>query len=160
MHLQFQKKKKGILATIKERLGIISKPKTTVYTFADINPNTFEWENVSTIIAEFPKKLSEKQEQRLRGIEINDVPVVTQNDGLGKYPVLEKVTFGRNVKSIGKGVLSYVSDIDNMYNRIAYGFDSNDKVYQEDNKDTRRNNIDDNEQLKDGSKRGKIKVLF
>ena len=119
--LVVSKEKKGMIATIKERLGIISRPKTTVYTFADVNPYTFEWENVSTIISEFPKKLSKKQEQRLRGIEINDVPIVTQNDGLGKYPVLEKVTFGRNVKSIGKGVLSYVSDIENIRNIIKPG---------------------------------------
>lgn len=83
--------KKGILEYIKNKIASFrkvkgtvgedkdsNKPKSTIYYFGDVNPYTFEWENVSTIIGEFPPKFSKEQEQRLLGIEINDVPIVTR----------------------------------------------------------------------------------
>ena len=76
------------------------RPKTSIYTFGDINPETGKWENVKQVAGAFPyMRLSKKQLDRLLAIEINDVKTVRYlySDSLPfkKARNLQKIIFGR-----------------------------------------------------------------
>ena len=132
--------KNNFFDRMRKVFGVKVTPKTTIYTFGDINPETGEWENLRAKADIFPKKLSKRQKQRLLAVEINDVDRVGyvrrkdrwENPLEGAYN-LQKVIFGR-VQVIGNRCfqespsLSTVEFSDNVQEIESHAFNECEKL--------------------------------